>query len=62
MQVNAIPGFGAVEEGSHVFYERKGDGPERLAGRARFSILWKLEADGRWRMARAFSIDHAATP
>jgi hypothetical protein len=62
MQVNAIPGFGAVEEGAHLFYERKGDGPERLAGRARFSILWKLEADGRWRMARAFSIDHAATP
>ena len=62
MKVYAIPGFGAVEEGSHAFYERKGAGPERLAGTARFSILWKLEPDGRWRMARTFSIDHAAAP
>jgi hypothetical protein len=62
MKVYAIPGFGAVEEGAHVFYERKGDGPERLAGKARFSILWKLGADGQWRMARTFSIDHAAVP
>ncbi len=62
LKVYAIPGFGAVEEGAHVFYERKGDGPERLAGKARFSILWKLGADGQWRMARTFSIDHAAAP
>jgi hypothetical protein len=60
LKVYAIPGFGAVEEGGHRFYERKGDGPERLAGKARFSILWKLEPDGQWRMARTFSIDHAA--
>jgi hypothetical protein len=62
MKVYAIPGFGAIEEGAHVFYERKGDGPERLAGKARFSILWKLGADGQWRMARTFSIDHAPIP
>lgn len=62
MKVYAIPGFGAVEEGAHVFYERKGEGPERLAGKARFSILWKLDANGQWRMARTFSIDHAAVP
>lgn len=62
LRVYPIPGFGAVEEGAHLFYERKGDGPERLAGKARFSILWKLGADGQWRMARAFSIDHAAVP
>lgn len=59
MQVHPIPGYGAVSEGAHVFHERRGDGPERLAGRARFSILWQHE-DGRWRMARVFSIDHAA--
>jgi hypothetical protein len=62
LKVYAIPGFGAVEEGTHVFYERKGEGPERLAGKARFSILWKLDTDGQWRMARTFSIDHAAMP
>jgi len=62
LKVYAIPGFGAVEEGTHLFYERKGEGPERLAGKARFSILWKLGADGQWRMARTFSIDHAPAP
>ncbi|HJV41688.1 nuclear transport factor 2 family protein [Caulobacter sp.] len=62
LRVYAIPGFGAVEEGTHLFYERKGDGPERLAGKARFSILWKLGDDGQWRMARTFSIDHAPVP
>ncbi|MFT4912463.1 MAG: hypothetical protein ACI9YM_001038 [Brevundimonas sp.] len=59
LRVYAIPGVGAVEEGSHLFYERQGDGPEHLVGRARFSVLWRLE-DGDWRLARAFSIDHAA--
>jgi len=58
MRVFAIPGVGAVEEASHLFYERQGDGPESLVGRARFSLLWRLE-DGHWRLARAFSIDHA---
>jgi hypothetical protein len=59
MRVYAIPGVGAVEEGAHLFYERQGDGPEKLVGRARFSNLWRLE-EGHWRLARAFSIDHAA--
>lgn len=60
MRVYAIPGAGAVEEGTHLFYERQGDGPEKLVGRARFSMFWKLDADGQWRLSRAFSIDHAA--
>ncbi|ATQ42613.1 nuclear transport factor 2 family protein [Caulobacter mirabilis] len=60
MKVYPIPGFGAVEEGTHLFYERKGAGAESLVGRARFSLLWKLDPDGQWRMSRAFSIDHAA--
>ncbi len=58
-RIYAIPGVGAVEEGSHLFYERKGDGPERLVGRARFSVLWRLDGDD-WRMSRIFSIDHSA--
>jgi hypothetical protein len=59
-KVQAIPGFGAVAEGEHLFYERQGDGPQHLVGRARFVVLWQLEADGQWRMARTFSLDHAA--
>lgn len=59
-RVQAIPGYGAVAEGEHLFYERQGEGPQSLVGRARFLVLWKLEADGQWRMARTFSLDHAA--
>lgn len=58
-RINPVPGVGAVQEGTHRFYERRGDGPERLTGQARFAILWKL-TDGQWRMARVFSIDHSA--
>lgn len=59
-KVQAIPGYGAVAEGEHQFYERQGDGPQHLVGRARFAVVWKLEADGQWRMSRALSLDHAA--
>jgi hypothetical protein len=58
LRVDPVPGHGAIEDGIHVFYERKGDGPERLAGRARFTQLWTLGADGSWRLARIFSFAH----
>jgi Domain of unknown function (DUF4440) len=59
LSVHPVPGFGAIEDGEHVFYERRGDGPERLVGRARFTQLWRLTADG-WRLARVFSYAHRA--
>lgn len=58
LRVDPVPGHGAIEDGVHLFYERKGDGPERLAGRARFTQLWSLGADGVWRLARIFSFAH----
>ncbi len=58
LRVDPVPGYGAIEEGVHLFYERQGDGPERLAGRARFIQLWALGADGGWRLARIFSFAH----
>lgn len=57
--VHPIPGHGAIEDGEHQFYERQGDGPERLAGRARFTQLWRLTPDG-WRLARVLSYGHRA--
>jgi len=59
LHVDPVPGYGAIEEGDHLFYERKGEGPERLAGRAHFVQLWKLE-DGQWRLARVLSYAHQA--
>ena len=59
LNVHPVPGFGAIEDGEHLFYERQGDGAERLAGRARFTQLWRLDA-GEWRLARVFSYAHRA--
>jgi len=59
LNVHPVPGYGAIEDGGHVFYERQGDGPERLVGRARFTQLWALTPDG-WRLARVFSYGHRA--
>lgn len=59
LNVHPVPGFGAIEEGDHVFYERKGDGPEKKAGIAHFVQLWALMPDG-WKLSRIFSYAHAA--
>lgn len=59
LHVDPVPGFGAIEEGDHLFYERRGDGPERLAGRAHFLQLWQQTEDG-WRLSRVFSYAHRA--
>lgn len=60
LHVDPVPGFGAIEEGDHVFYERQGDGPEKLVGKGHFVQLWQLEPDGEWRLARVLSYKHAA--
>ena len=50
-----------MEAGDHLFYERKGvDGAEKLAGRARFAMVWVLGADGKWRLSRVLSFGHQA--
>ena len=55
--VDPVPGYGAMEAGDHLFYERKGDGPERLAGRARFTMVW-VWSDGSWKLSRVLSYAH----
>ena len=57
LHVDPVPGYGAMETGEHLFYERKGDGPQKLVGRAKFAIVWQLTADG-WKMSRILSYDH----
>jgi Domain of unknown function (DUF4440) len=59
LHVDPVPGFGAMEVGEHLFYERQGDGPERLAGRAGFAMVWQWDA-GTWRLHRVLSFGHKA--
>lgn len=59
LRVEPIPGYGAFEEGDHLFYERRGDGPEKLVGKAHFVHVWRLNPDG-WRLARVLSYSHEA--
>lgn len=59
LHVDPVPGFGAIEEGDHLFYERRGDGAERLAGRAHFVQLWQQTSDG-WKLSRVLSYAHVA--
>lgn len=61
LHVDPIPGHGAIEDGEHYFWERKGDGPEKRVGYGRFTIVWKLGPDG-WRISRALSFDHRSAP
>ena len=57
LRVDPVPGYGAIEDGEHYFYERKGDGPEKRVGYGRFTIVWALAPDG-WRISRALSFAH----
>ena len=57
--VDPVPGLGAIEDGDHRFYERRGDGPERLAGTAHFTQLWVKDGQG-WKLKRVFSFSHRA--
>jgi Domain of unknown function (DUF4440) len=59
LQVDPVPGFGAMEVGEHLFYERRGDGPERLVGRAGFAMVWQW-TDGIWKLHRVLSFGHKA--
>jgi len=61
LETHPIAGFGAVQMGSHRFYElsaKPGSGP---VGVARFIHLWQLK-DGAWRITRVISYDHGPAP
>lgn len=59
LRVDPVPGFGAIEAGTHIFYERQGDRPEKPVGKARFTMLWKLDGNT-WKLARVMSFGHEA--
>ncbi len=55
--VNAAPGFGAIEVGTHRFYSKQPDGSEHLDATAEFANVWS-KASGHWQIVRAISYDH----
>jgi len=61
VRYDAIPGYGAILAGEHLFLAREGDGPERPATRAGFMVVWHDQA-GRWLMSRIVSYDHRPVP
>ena len=61
LEAYPIAGFGAVQLGSHRFYElsaKPGSGP---VGEARFVHLWQYK-DGAWKITRVISYDHGPAP
>lgn len=57
LHVDPVPGFGAMEVGEHQFYERKGEGTEKLVGRAGFAMVWRLDG-ATWKLHRVLSFGH----
>lgn len=61
LRYQAIPGYGAMLAGDHLFYAKLGDAPEKAATNARFLVIWKLQS-GHWLMTRIVSYDHRPAP
>jgi len=61
LRYQAIPGYGAMLAGDHLFYAKLGDAPEKAATNARFLVIWKLQT-GHWLMTRIVSYEHRPAP
>lgn len=51
--------YAAVQNGDHLFYEKVGNGAEKLVGEAKFTNFWQLE-NGDWKLVKSLSFDHHA--
>jgi len=57
LEAHPIPGFGAMQMGSHLFYELNAKPGSAPVGAARFVHLWQFK-DGAWKITRVISYDH----
>ena len=55
--VNAVPGYDAVQAGTHRFYSVKNDGSEHLDATFQFTLIWTKKT-GTWQLLRVISFDH----
>ena len=56
MEVYPIPGYGAIQTGSHRFYNRQ-SGVEETGPPAKFLHIWQ-NTDGVWKLTRVVSYAH----
>ncbi|MDH4057263.1 MAG: nuclear transport factor 2 family protein [Cyclobacteriaceae bacterium] len=61
MKVFPLENYGAVQTGEHYFFETYKDNPEKRVGIAKFTHIWRKQADG-WRISRVISYDHQPMP
>ncbi len=52
--------YGAIQTGSHRFYEVKDVKPDQLTSVAKFTHVWLLE-NGSWKLSRGLSYDHTSS-
>jgi len=57
VQIFPVPGYGALEMGTHRFYEKGADGSEKLDVTPGFANVWKQTPDG-WKLTRVLSYGH----
>lgn len=55
--INVVPGFDAVEAGTHRIYSVQGNGSEHLDAIAQFTQVWTKKT-GHWQLLRVVSFDH----
>ena len=57
LEVYPVAGFGAIEIGTHRFYQTDPGQPEKLVAQPRFMQLWQQRAGG-WQIVRVVSYGH----
>lgn len=57
LEVYPVAGFGAIETGTHRFYQTEPGQAGKLVAQPRFMHVWKQEAGG-WKIVRVVSYDH----
>ena len=57
LQIFPVPGYGAMEIGTHRFYEKRPDGSEQLDASPGFANVWRQTPDG-WELTRVLSYGH----
>jgi ketosteroid isomerase-like protein len=60
LEVYPLPGYGALEIGTHRFHHTGHDDSEPV-GQGKFVHIWK-NTNGQWQMTRVISYDHGEAP